>query len=173
MKRLSEAEVNSCTRKFLLKNEFNFLSTKNNGEKFYFRIDDSTPPLFKQPDCVAYKENVVIIWEEKVKYNDLFKDQGDKVSDIKKLITFFESPKLKNEFITQVADILNLDLCEITLIGGVNSLPPKTNNSKYVVPDTLVHLSTLIKDEIAKIDVVSLPIIAKDLFTIKSCVHEL
>ena len=85
MKRFTEAEINSCTRRFLIENGFNFLSTKNNGEKFYYRLNKSSPPLLKQPDCLAYKENVVIIWEEKVKFNDLFKTQNGKVSDIDKL----------------------------------------------------------------------------------------
>lgn len=173
MKRISEAEINSCTRMFLLNNGFKFLSTKNNGEKFYYRINDSIPPLFKQPDCVSYKDNVVIIWEEKIRYNDLFKDQGNKVSDIKKLITFFNSPKLKNEFIVQVTDVIGFHLDEIILIGGVNSLIFKTEKSKKVVPKELVHLTTIIESNIATINIVSLPNFCKNLFSINSCEHEL
>lgn len=169
--RVSEAEINSCTRQFLMKNNFNFLSTLNNGEKFYYRINKSFPPLLKQPDNLVYKDNIVIIWEEKVKYNDLFKSSGDKVSDIEKLGLILDNEELQLDFLGNVSEIIGYSTDDIILCGGVNSLKP-TGAYKKRVPEELIHLVTSINVE-TSIELVGLPKHLEKHFQFKSCKHEL
>ncbi|MFL9837205.1 hypothetical protein ABS768_06840 [Flavobacterium sp. ST-75] len=171
MDKISEAEINSCTRKFLLDNDFQFISTKNNGEKFYYRINNTFPPLYKQPDCLSIKDNVVIVWEEKIKFKDLFRKQATKISDIEKISNLTLQSDWKNDFISQICDTLSFSPEIILLMGGVNSLKDTQSTPKHVIPNSIIQLETTITLNSANIKLVKCPDNIKNLFPFTKCSH--
>lgn len=163
MQNITEAEINYCTRNFLRANGFDFISMGPNGEKLYYELDVKNPPQLKQPDCIAIKKNTIIIIEEKVFYNSLFKKQNNGVSDIDKLQRFLNNNITKDEFIKKVSHLLNIDSSNLKIIGGCNSLIPE--RSKFQFPSSLIQLGVKYTPKLLSTYLINGPSLYLKLFT--------
>lgn len=137
MGRFTEGEITSLTRQFFRANNFSFLARLPKSEKFYYRIDENLLNN-KQPDSVFLKQDLVVLCEDKVNYNDLFEDHGEKVSDYKKLTSFLKSEANKTAFVKNVLDQTGLD--QVYLVGCLSSLRPIKEDVPSVTSENLINL---------------------------------
>lgn len=166
---LTEAEITSCSRSFLRKNGFSIIATSK-GEKLFYRIEETERPELKQPDTVAMKENYVIIFEDKKRYNDLFKSGKDKISDVEKLCKFINNYKFVNEFKEKISYLINPEYKTFHIKCGCSSLIPK--ESSNVLPNDFIFIG-IRKQNKQMIISIEKTVTLDVLFPIKSCVETL
>lgn len=137
MGKFTEGEITSLTRQFFRANDFSFLTRVPKREKFYYRIDDN-PLNNKQPDSVFLKQDLVILCEDKIHYKDLFEDQGQKVSDFKKLTAFLNSEVNRTAFTKKVISQTRLN--KISVIGCLSSFKPLKDDTASIISENLINL---------------------------------
>lgn len=134
MMKITEGEIQSLIRRFLLKNKFQLVTRTSNGETLHYRNELTIPPKFKIPDHVAIKNNTVLVVEDKVKYSDFFKN---KASDIDKLVSFLSNEYALNEF-KELLKNLNPPLMNPTIVGAYASLEP--SKSRREIPSNCIYM---------------------------------
>jgi len=142
MKSLTEAEIQSLTRKYLARNKFQFLSRTCSGESLHYRLEMAGRPKFKVPDVVAVSGSCVLVFEEKVRYSDLFAEGSSGLSDIRKLTTFLSNEQAVIEFRKLLLQT-RIPPNNPTIIGAVGSLKAMRASSN-TIPRDLVFISVQI-----------------------------
>ena len=121
-RRLAEPEITSLVRKFFKTNGFDFLSTSAAGEKLYYTIKGNKLNN-KQPDSILFKDDLLILCEDKIHYNALFSKRNNSLCDYDKLITFLESERDIAAFRQRVTN--SAKKINFVIIGCLSSLAPK------------------------------------------------
>lgn len=134
MIKITEGEIQSLIRRFLLINKFQLVTRTSNGETLHYRTELTKPPKFKIPDHVAIKNNTVLVVEEKVRYSDLFKN---KASDINKLLLFLNNKYALGEF-KELLKHLNPPLMNPNIVGAYASLEP--SKSRREIPSNFIYM---------------------------------
>lgn len=134
MVRMTEGEVQSLVRRFLLKNDFRIYTRTSNNELLHYRIMITNPPMYKNPDHVAIKNNYVLVIEDKILFSHLVQGQ---FSDMTKIISFLENQQACEEFRNQLTRTVP-SLTNPTIIGCLASLAPKT---RINLPKQFIYIS--------------------------------
>ena len=163
---ITEAEITTCSRTFLRKNEFEIITSSGAGDKLYYRIKNTIRPNYKQPDTVAIKNKFLLIFEDKKKYNDLFKSSSNNLSDIEKLHFFSSNIQFVNEFKEKVNKVVRNCHDDLIIGCGCSSLLPKTYTHK--IPSSYIYISIKLQKKSA---IVSLEQSGSfnNIFKIQSC----
>ena len=132
-RKLREPEITSLVRKFFRTNGFEFLSNSSSGEKLYYTIGGNKLNN-KQPDTIIFKNDLLILCEDKIQYNLLFSSRNKALCDYDKLLTFLMSDQDQNAFKQKVS--LSLKSKNYNIVGCLSSLASKT--SKYVIDHPLI-----------------------------------
>jgi len=135
MKKLTEGEIQSLVRKYLIKNRFRLVSRTLDGQPLHYRVEVTSPPEFKIPDLVAVKANKVLVFEEKIRYSDLFKKEGsDGISDVEKLVFFLKNKQARSEFKKLVTNT-GLSVKNPSVVGAFASLKPVSSDVDAIPPN--------------------------------------
>lgn len=85
--------------KFLSKNDFLILALSGNQQgRFWYQMDK----LRKAPDIVAFRKDVVLIGEAKVKSRELFKSTRGRKSDYESLQYLLDNESAKEQIINSI-----------------------------------------------------------------------
>ena len=136
MKKITEGEITSLTRRFFKENGFSILSSLSSKEKLNYTIDGNSLNN-KQPDSVFIKNDLVILCEDKLAFKNLFKKQGAKVSDHTKLLAFLESKESKEKFSEKIR--IKTGTKDIKVSGCLSSLKPG-NKNLFIVDPLLLNI---------------------------------
>ena len=134
IRRITEGEVQFLVRSFLLKNNFRLYTKTTNEEPLHYRNTFTNPPKFKNPDHVAIKGNAVLVFEDKVKFSDLF---AGKHPDLIKISSFLANTRAVAEFRTLLADVEPAPTNPV-IVGSFASLAPE--KSKKEIPKKFVFI---------------------------------
>lgn len=134
MRRITEGEVQCLIRRFLLENGFGLYTKTIKGEPLHYRIAFTNPPRFKRPDHVAIRRNAVLIFEDKVKYADLFRG---KCSDLEKISSFLNNVQAMSEFRKLLGNV-EPPPRDPLIVGALASFLP--NKSSRTIPESYVYL---------------------------------
>jgi len=139
--RFTEGEITSLVRRFFRANDFNFLSTFSNGDKLYYTFDGNTLNN-KQPDSIIFKNDLVIICEDKIMFRSLYNANDKTKGDFSKLSRFLNSSIDLNIFKKKIKNLVNIE--NVKIIGCLSSLESKQeSNNKSFISDNLMHLSII------------------------------
>lgn len=131
--RITEGEIHYIIRQYMLQNDFQLFTKTTNGIPLHYRTNLKSPPQFKQPDLVAIKSDTVLVFEEKIWYNNLFNRK-----DVDKLTNFLNNPIAVREF----KQLIRKTMPSITkpkLYGVLASLEPKRLQHKPI-PANLLYV---------------------------------
>jgi len=140
---LREPEITSMVRHFFRLNGFTFLSTSSSGEKLYYTIGGNKLNN-KQPDTIVIKNDLLVLCEDKIKFNSLFSSRNKSLNDHDKLLAFLTSDPDLYAFKQKVA--LSTSLKDYSIIGCLSSLAP-TKSILSIDHPLLISLSI---DSLAK-----------------------
>lgn len=138
MKKISEGEIQSLIRKYLILNKFRLVTKTPDGEPIHYRNELTKPPKYKVPDHTAIKSNTVLVIEDKVWYRDLF---GKGVSDIDKLSSFLNNESALNEF-KELLTHLNPPLMNPSIVGAFASIEPARYDVS--IPSHFIYLGIMV-----------------------------
>jgi hypothetical protein len=127
---ITEGVISSITRRFFQKNGFSVISKSRSGKDIKFQTSITEPPKFKAPDLICYKDSTIIVGEQKIVYDDLFKKGTP--PDVDKLDLFLNNETAKTEFLelmNEFGDKFNSN----SIIGGFSSL--SNNDSRFEVDE--------------------------------------
>ena len=141
MNKLTEGDIQSLVRRYLLQNGFQLFTRTAKGESLHYRTNLVTPPRYKIPDHIAIKNNTVLIFEDKIKYADLFK-KGN--SDIEKLSCFISNKTNLQDF-NQLITKIGVKLTKPSIVPACASLKPE--NNKKIIPANFVFLGITPTDD--------------------------
>ena len=131
--KITEGEVQSLVRRFLIANNFRVCTRTANQEIFHYQIRIVNPPMFKNPDLVAIKNGFVLVIEVKILFSKLF---SGNISDIQKVESFLENKEALTDFKKQLTTI-DKTLTEAKVIGCFASIFDKTGEK---IPERFVSL---------------------------------
>ena len=122
---ISEAEIQSITRRFFQKNGFRVISRTPSGKDIHYKTSITSTPKLKAPDLICIKDTTIIIAEQKVESAGLFSGNN---SDAEKIKSFLNNNQAVAEFLEMMkefGDKFDTD----SLIGGFSSL--SSEDSEY------------------------------------------
>jgi hypothetical protein len=139
MARFTEGEITSMVRRYYLANGFKFLSTQSNGDKLYYCIDEIELNK-KQPDSVVFKDDLLVVCEDKIVFSAIYSSKVNSKCDFNKIRSFLDSERNVQSFLEKIKPAVASK--NIKIAGSLSSLAPK-NSSVYspILSEDLIILS--------------------------------